>query len=107
MPIVLTQADQQRFNELKLSLERVLAEAEQRPALARKIFALAARHRNRGRQAAIRSHAFKGVCEISGLPIARTDAALDELDPTLGYAGPVRWVCQRANGDGRATCGQC
>ncbi len=105
--ITLTDVDQRKYDALREAIEAALATAERRPALARKLFVLAAKHRNKGRKAAMRRYPFAGKCEISGWTIPRKDAALDELDPTKGYEGPLRWVCQKANGDGTASCGQC
>ena len=76
-------------------------------AVARRIATVATRHRNKGRNAAMKKHPFKGICEQSGLPLERHDAVLDEIEPEKGYLGRVRWVCHKANNSGRRTCGDC
>ena len=76
-------------------------------AVAKRISAVAVRHRNRGRSAAIKRYPFKGICEASGLPLSDGDKVLDELEPEKGYAGKVRWVCPKANNSGKRSCGGC
>ena len=39
--------------------------------------------------------------------ISNAHAHLDELEPEKGYAGRLRWVCQRANNSGKHSCGVC
>jgi hypothetical protein len=75
--------------------------------VAKRISVLAMRHRNKGRPAAMLRHPFKGICEVSGQPIERRHAELDEMEPELGYAGKLRWVCQVANNSGKHSCGGC
>jgi hypothetical protein len=76
-------------------------------AVAKRIAAVAVRHRNRGRAGAIKRHPFQGLCEASNLPLGDTDKVLDELEPEIGYAGKVRWVCPKANNSGKRSCGAC
>jgi hypothetical protein len=89
------------------AISEAVASAHMPPAVAKRLFALAARHRNKGRNAAIKRHPFKGKCEASGKALDRKNAHLDELQPELGYAGKVRWVCPKANNSGKFSCGDC
>lgn len=88
-------------------IDGAIARAHNPIAVTKRFAVLATGRRNRGRSVAMRRHPFSGVCEKSGQPLAREHAHLDELQPELGYAGPVRWVCQRANNSGRPSCGVC
>jgi len=103
----LTEGDAALVAVVKAALDAAILSARQPSLVAKRIHALATRHRNKGRAAAIRRHPFGGVCEASGRPLAREHAHLDELDPELGHAGVVRWVCPRANNSGRFSCGAC
>ena len=92
---------------VKARLDAAVINAHSPSAVAKRIHSLAARHRMKGRVAAIKRHPFKGKCEVSGAPLDKVHAHLDELDPELGYSGRVRWVCQVANNSGRHSCGVC
>jgi hypothetical protein len=107
MALKLDEGDTALVAVVKAAIDAAIHNARQPSAVAKRIHALAARHRNKGRTAAIRRHPFGGICEASGRPLAREHAHLDEIDPELGYAGPVRWVCPRANNSGRFSCGGC
>jgi hypothetical protein len=91
----------------RAALDNAIANAHRPSAVAKRITTLAVRHRNRGRAAAMKRHPFSGVCEASGQSLAFEHAHLDELEPEIGYAGQVRWVCQRANNSGKHSCGAC
>lgn len=88
-------------------MDKAVLRAHMRSAVAKRITALAVRHRNSGRKAAMKRHPFAGVCEESGHPLEYVHANLDELEPERGYDGRVRWVCQRANNSGKHSCGVC
>jgi hypothetical protein len=89
------------------AIANAVANAESSPAVAKRIASVAMRFRNRGRRPAIRRYPFRGICEASGLPLENRDAVLDELEPELGYAGQVRWICEVANNSGTGSCGGC
>ena len=89
------------------AMKIAISKAQEPAAVARKISSAATAQRNRGRDAARRRHPFKGVCEVSGRPLDKADAQLDEIEPNKGYAGKVRWVCPKANNSGRRSCGDC
>jgi hypothetical protein len=76
-------------------------------AVARCLHSVASGIRRRGYAKAVKKYPFKNICEKSGLALTRDHAQLDELDPMLGYEGPVRWVCAKANGNGKRSCGGC
>jgi hypothetical protein len=105
--LTLDEYDQQLVAHVHAVMRRAFDAAHVRVVVAKRIAALAIRERNRGRDAAIRNHPFRGICEASGLPLDRAHAHLDELDSELGYAGRLRWVCPRANNSGRYSCGGC
>jgi hypothetical protein len=92
---------------VKAALDAAIISAHQPSAVAKRIHSLAARHRMKGRAAAIKRHPFAGICEASGMPLDKEHAQLDELDPEQGYGGRVRWVCPKANNNGHFTCGVC
>jgi len=92
---------------VKAALDAAILSAHMPSAVAKRIHSLAARHRMKGRAAAIKRHPFAGVCEASGQPLEKKFAQLDELDPELGYAGRVQWVCPQANKNGSHSCGVC
>jgi restriction endonuclease Mrr len=92
---------------VKAALDAAIHSARMPSAVAKRIHSIAARHRMKGRHGAIKRHPFAGVCEVSGRPLDKQFAQLDELDPELGYAGRVRWVCSRANNNGHHSCGGC
>jgi hypothetical protein len=89
------------------TIRTAIAQANMPSAVAKRIAAVAVRHRNRGRAAAIKRYPFRGICEASGLPLSDTDKVLDELEPEMGYEGKVRWVCPKANNSGKRSCGGC
>ena len=107
MPLVLDDHDKQLAEAVSAAIADAVSRAHAPAAVAKRISAIAVRHRNRGRSAAIRKHPFAGTCEASGRPILREDAVLDELEPEKGYLGPVRWVCHKANNSGKRSCGGC
>jgi hypothetical protein len=88
-------------------MARAIGAAHNPEAVAKRINVLATGHRNKGRNAAIRSHPFKGICEVSGQVLERKHAVLDEIEPELGYAGKLRWVYPVANNSGQHSCGRC
>lgn len=92
---------------VRAAMDNAIENAHRPSAVAKRITTLAVRHRNRGRAAAIKRHSFPGICEASGRPLDFQHAHLDELEPEIGYAGEVRWVCQRANNSGKHSCGAC
>jgi hypothetical protein len=99
--------DEALVSAAKAAIEEAIASAHVPVAVIKRIVAFTVRHRNRGRADAIKRHPFKGICEASGKPLDRSHAHLDELEPELGYAGKVRWVCPRANNSGKYSCGGC
>ncbi len=92
---------------VKATLDAAIASAHAPSAVAKRLHSLAARHRMKGRAAAMKRHPFNNVCEASGAPLDKKYAQLDELDPEKGYAGRLRWVCSVANNSGRHSCGVC
>jgi hypothetical protein len=107
MPLTLDAHDQAIVATVQAEMRKAISTAHNRVALARRISVLATSARNRGRGAAIKSHPFKDICEASGRPLDVKHAVLDEMEPELGYAGKVRWVCSRANNSGKHSCGAC
>ncbi len=103
----LDEHDKTLVDAVRAVMDRALLTAHVPVAVAKRISVLAAARRNRGRIAARRNHPFSGICEASGEPLAYEHAHLDELEPEKGYAGRVRWVCQRANNSGKHSCGVC
>jgi hypothetical protein len=103
----LDEHDEALVDLVRMAMDCAILHAHMPVAVAKRITTLAVRHRNRGRQAAMKRHPFTGVCEASGLALDFAHAHLDELEPELGYAGRVRWVCQRANNSGKHSCGGC
>ena len=95
------------ITEAKAAIEQAIASAPVPVAVTKRISAFAVRHRNRGRDAAIRHHQFEGMCEASSKPLHRRNTHLDELELGLGYAGKVRWVCPRVNNSGTFSFGGC
>jgi hypothetical protein len=93
--------------EVRKAIDEVIAKANNPIAVARRIGVIATGRRNKGREAAMKRYPFKGVCEASGLPIDKSIASLDEVETEKGYTGKLRWVCQKANNDGKGTCGKC
>lgn len=107
MALELEDHDKILADNARAAIRYAVGKARAPIAVAKRIVAEAMKHRNRGRQAAIRRHPFRGVCEASGAPLERVDAVLDELEPERGYAGAVRWVCPKANSSGKRSCGVC
>jgi hypothetical protein len=107
MPILLDDHDMALVTVAHAAMRAAMAEAHCRSAVTRRIASLAVRYRNRGRKAAIKAKPFAGICEASGWPLDDRDKVLDEIDPELGYAGPLRWVCPKANNSGPRSCGGC
>lgn len=99
--------DEALVNAAIEAIKAAKSQAHTPVAVIKKIGAFVMRQRNRGRDAAIRKHPFTGICEASGAPLDRKHAHLDEIEPELGYSGPVRWVCPKANNSGRFSCGNC
>jgi hypothetical protein len=88
--------DQAIVDTVRKVMTKAISTTHSPVAVTKRIAPLAMRYRNKRRAAAIRKHPFKGVCEESGRPLDFKHAVLDELEPELGYAGKVRWVCVRA-----------
>lgn len=107
MPLNLDEHDQAIVTELRAAILDALSKAHNRTVVAKRVSVLATAQRNKGRRAALARHPFKGICESSGMPLEREHAELDEMEPELGYAGRLRWVCQRANNSGTHSCGGC
>lgn len=107
MPLELDEHDSALVVAVKAVLDSAILNAHRPSAVAKRVTTLAVRYRNRGRDMAMKRHPFQGVCEASGAQLDRDHAVLDELEPELGYAGKVRWVCHRANNSGRHSCGVC
>jgi hypothetical protein len=107
MPLKLDAHDEAIVATVQAEMKKAILTAHGPVAVAKRIGALAVRQRNRDRRAAIKKHPFNGICEESGLPLAGELAVLDEMEPELGYAGKLRWVCSRANNSGRNSCGGC
>jgi hypothetical protein len=103
----LDEHDQSLVELVRAVLDSAILRAHAPSAVAKRITTVAVRHRNHGRKAAIKRLPFTGICEASGQPLEVEHAHLDELEPELGYAGRVRWVCQRANNSGKHSCGVC
>lgn len=99
--------DEALVAKAKAAITRAISAAHVPVAVTKRISVFAVRNRNRGRNAAIKRHPFKGICEASGKPLDSTHAHLDEIEPERGYAGQVRWVCPKANNSGRFSCGGC
>lgn len=89
------------------AIDAAFRQARMPAAVAKRIASRATSYRNRGRDGANRRHHFQGVCEASGAPLERAQAGLDELDPVLGYAGPVHLVSKKADSSGGYSCGLC
>ena len=105
--LTLDKHDQALVEKVRASIKKAITDAHLPVAVVKRIVSIAVNHRNIGRDAAIARHPFRGVCEASGLPLDRKHAHLDEMEPEIGYAGKVRWVCPRANNSGKHSCGGC
>jgi hypothetical protein len=105
MKLELSKHDEDLVQLVRVLIRSAVVKAERPAAAAKRIAAEAIKHRNKGRAAAIRSHPFTGVCEVTGRPLDTKDKVLDELEPEKGYEGRVRWVCPRCNNSGRRSCG--
>jgi hypothetical protein len=93
--------DQVLVAAVQAEMAKAIGAAHNPVAVAKRISVVATGYRNKGRNVAIRKYPFKGVCEVSGQPLERRHAELDEMEPELGYAGKLRWVCQVANNSGK------
>jgi hypothetical protein len=107
MALNLDDHDKRLVEAAVAAIHNAVAAAHRPVGVAKRIVVAAIRVRNRGRAAAIRRYPFRGVCEASGEPLDERDAVLDELEPELGYAGRLRWVCAKANNSGLRSCGAC
>jgi hypothetical protein len=105
--IKLNAHDESIANLVLTVIHNAVENAHAPAAVAKRIAVVAVRYRNRGRVAARRRHPFSGICEQSGERLERQDAVLDELEPTRGFDGRVRWVCPKANNSGMRSCGRC
>jgi len=103
----LDEHDNVLVEQVRKAIKEAYSVAHSPPGVARRMQGVAINYKMRGRTQAMKRYPFAGICEASGLPLERSIAALDELDPLLGYSGPLRWVCAKANGNGRGTCGKC
>jgi hypothetical protein len=107
MPLKLDAHDQALVATVQAAMRGAISTAHTPVAVAKRIGVLATALRNRGRDVARKRHPFKGICEASGMPLDKKHAELDEMEPELGYAGKLRWVCSRANNSGTHSCGGC
>jgi hypothetical protein len=105
MPLKLDAHDQALVATVQAAMQEAISKAHMPVGVAKRISVLATAQRNRGRAAARKRYPFKGICEASGLPLDEKYAELDEIEPELGYAGKLRWVCSRANNSGTHSCG--
>ncbi len=105
--IQLDEHDEALAELVRAMIDTAVRIAHRPSGVVKRITAKAVARRNRGRKAAMKRYPFAGKCEVSGRPLCREHADLDELDPVLGYNGPVRWVCKKANNSGTSTCGGC
>lgn len=105
--LILDEHDQALVGAAQTEMVRAIGTAHNPVAVAKRINVLATGYRNRGRDAAIRRYRFNGICEASWQPLDRRHAVLDEIQPELGYAGKLRWVCSVANNSGKHSCGGC
>lgn len=99
--------DEALANAARKVIDDAVAKAHNPIGVAKRIVVRAVQHRNKGRNSAKKRYPFKGICEISGLPIDKIIASLDEMESEKGYSGKIRWICQKANNDGPGTCGKC
>src|SRR5260370_18052185 len=90
---------------VKATLDAAIASAHAPSAVAKRLHSLAARHRMKGRAAAMKRHPFNNVCEASGAPIAKKYPQRDQLDPEKGDACRPRWGCSGATYTGPPTSG--
>jgi hypothetical protein len=107
MPLKLDEYDKAIVAGVQAAMQNAISTAHNPVVVIKRISVLATAQRNRGRREAKKRYPFKGVCEASGLPLEENHAELDEMEPELGYAGKLRWVCQRANNSGKHSCGAC
>ena len=107
MALILDEHDQTIVTAILVAIRNAISSAHNPVAVTKRISALATGLRNTGRKAAIKRYPFKGICEASGMPLEQNHAQLDEMEPELGYAGKLRWVCPRANNSGKHSCGDC
>ncbi len=107
MPLILDEYDQAIVLEVRAAMIGAITRAHNPVAVTKRLSVIATGLRNKGRNAARIRYPFKGICEASGMPLDARFAELDEMEPELGYAGKLRWVCQRANNSGKHSCGDC
>ena len=107
MTLNLDEHDQALVAAVQAAMQTALTDAHMPIAVAKRISVLATAQRNKGRREAIKRCPFKGICEASGKLLERQHAELEQMEPELGYAGKLRWVCQRANNSGKHSCGSC
>jgi hypothetical protein len=104
----LSQHDETLANAARNAIDEAISKAENPIAVAKRIVVRAVQHRNKGRKSIEKKYPFNGICEISGLPLKKEIASLDEIESEKGFIlGNVRWICQKANNDGSGTCGDC
>jgi len=107
MALNLDEHDKALVAAVQAAMQTALTDAHTPIVVAKRISVLATAQRNRGRREAIKRRPFKGICEASGKPLERQHAELEQMETELGYAGKLRWVCQRANNSGKHSCGSC
>jgi hypothetical protein len=105
--ILLDPHDEALMQAARTAIVEACKNAHSPSAVARCLHSVASGIRRKGYHKAVKRHPFAGICEASKLPLDKANAQLDELDPILGYEGPVRWVCAKANGNGKRSCGGC
>lgn len=105
--IELDSHDDELVSEVKQLIEAAMKKAHKPAGVARRLGVIATSFRNRGRPKARKATPFDGKCAVSGLPLERKFAVLDEMDQTAGYSGRLRWICQKANNSGNHSCGGC
>lgn len=107
MPLKLDEHDQALVSAVQSTMQKAVLDAHIPIVVAKRISVLATAQRNKGRREAIKRIPFRGICEASGRPLERQHAELEQMEQELGYAGKLRWVCQRANNSGKHSCGKC
>jgi 3-deoxy-D-manno-octulosonate 8-phosphate phosphatase KdsC-like HAD superfamily phosphatase len=84
MPLKLDAHDEAIVATVQAEMKKAILTAHGPVAVAKRIGALGIRQRNHGRLAAIKRYPFKGICEASGMPLARELVVLDEVEPERG-----------------------
>src|SRR5271168_2726553 len=105
MPLNLDEHDRAFVAHVQSALLSAFAAAHAHAAVAKRISVLATAQKNKSRREAIRRNPFP--CDCGGPPLEKEHAELEQLQPELGYAGKLRWVCQRINNGGKHSCGSC